>query len=117
MVLSGWRWFSVDYKSFEFMVEGVGRKTQVIITKRRRGQISWIRFSEEGARILLKGVETLRRETNKNSRGLELRENGRRYSLELKKNDAGRFLICSVVDADGKRHCLIFPKGNNLING
>ena len=75
------------------------------------------RFSEEGARILIKGVETLRRETNKNSRGLEWRENGKRYSFELKKNDAGRFLICLVVDADGKRHCLFFPEGNDLIYG
>ena len=111
------RWFSADYKSFEFMVEGEGRKTQVIITERRRGQLSWIRFSEVGARILLKGVGTLRRETNKNSRGLEWRENGRRYSLELQKNDVERFLICSVVDADGKRHRLFFSEGNGLING
>ena len=90
-------------------MNGVGIKTQVIIKERQRGQISWIRFSEEGARILLKGVETLRRETNKNSRGLEWRENGKRYSLELKKNDASRFLICLVADADGKRHRPFFP--------
>ena len=74
-------------------------------------------FSEEGARILLEGAETLRRETDKKSRGLEWRETGSRYSLELKKNDARRFLICLVVDADGKRHRLIFPEGNGLING
>ena len=43
--------------------------------------------------------------------------NGRRYSLELKKNNAGRFLLCLVADADGKRHCLFFPEGNGLING
>ena len=59
----------------------------MFIIERRRGLISWICFGE-GARILLKGVESFRRETCKSSRGLEWRENGRRYSLELKKNDA-----------------------------
>ena len=55
----GRRWFSVDSKSFEFKVEGEGRKAQVIITERRRGRSSWIRFREEGVRILLKGVSPL----------------------------------------------------------
>ena len=43
--------------------------------------------------------------------------NGRRYSLESKKNAAGRFILCSVADEDGKRHCLFFPEGNGLVNG
>ena len=65
----GRRWFSVDSKSFEIKVEGEGRKAQVIITERRRGGSSWIRFREEGVRILLKGVESFRRETGKISEG------------------------------------------------
>ena len=116
MVLLGRRWFSIDSKSFEFKVEGEGRKSQVFITERHKRRISWIRFGE-GARILLKGVESFRRKACKNSRGLEWRENGRRYSLELKKNDVGRFLLYSVADANGKRHRLLFPEGNGLING
>ena len=117
MVLFGRRWFSFDSKSFKFMVEGEGRKSQVFIIERRRGRISWICFGEERARILLKEVESFRRQAYKNSKGLEWRENGRRYSLELKKNDAGCFLLFSVADADGKRHRLFFPEGNGLING
>ena len=31
------RWFSVDSKSFEFSVEGEGRKMKVFITERRAG--------------------------------------------------------------------------------
>ena len=89
MVLLRRRWFSVDSKSFELKVEGEGRKFQVFITERRRGRSFWIRFGEEGARILLKGVESFKREAGKNSGGLEWRENGRRYSLELRKNDVG----------------------------
>ena len=98
-------------------MEGEGRKFRVFITGRRRGRSFWIRFGEEGARILLKGVESFRREAGKNSGGLEWRENGRRYSLELRKNDVGCFILCSVADVDGKRHRLFFPEGNGLING
>ena len=111
------RWFSVDFKTFEIKVEGEGRKEQVIIIERRRGRSSWIRFSEEGVRILIKGVESFRREAEKISEGVDWRENGRRYSLELKKNMAGRFIQCSVADEDGKRHRLFFPEGDGLVNG
>ena len=85
----------------------------MLITERRRGRSSWIRFGEEGTRTLLKSVV---KEANKNIKGLGWRENGRRYSLELRKNVHGRFLLCSVTDLDGKRHRLLFPKGNDLIN-
>ena len=90
---------------------------QVIITERRRGWSSWIRFREEGVRILLKGVESFRREVGKISGGVEWWENGRRYSLESKENVVGRFILCSVADEDGKRHRLFFPEGNGLVNG
>ena len=110
MVLSGRRWFSIDSKPFKLKVVGEGRKVQVVITERRREGSSWIRFGEEGAKILLKGVESFRKEAWKNSEGLEWRENGRRYSLELRKNDGGHFILCSVADLDGKRHQLFFRK-------
>ena len=113
----GRRWFSVDSKSFEIKVEGEGRKAQVIITERRRGRSSWIRFREEGVRILLKGIESFRRETGKTSDGVEWWENGRRYRLESKENAAGRFIQCSVADEEGKKHRLFFPEGGGLVNG
>ena len=94
-----------------------GRKVQVVITERQRGRSSWIRFGEEGARILLKSVESFRKDAYKNSEGLEWRENGRRYSLELRKNDGVLFILCLVADVDGKRHRLFFLDGNGLING
>ena len=79
--------------------------------------MSWIRFGEEGARTFLKSVVSLRTEADKNFEGLGWCENGRRYSLEMRKNCFGRFLLCSVTDLDGKRHRLLFPEGNGLING
>ena len=89
----------------------------MIIIERRRGRSSWIRFREEGVRILLKEVESFRRETGKTSDGVEWWENGRRYRLESKKNAAGRFIQCSVADEEGKRHRLFFPEGSGLVSG
>ena len=43
---------------------GEGRKVQVVITERRRERSSWIRFGEERAIILLKGVESFRKEAD-----------------------------------------------------
>ena len=117
MRVLGRRWFSVDYKSFELKEEGEGRKAQVIIIERRGGRSSWIRFGKEGINILFKGVELFRKEAGKNNTGLEWRENGRRYSLELRKNGGGRFLLCSMVDLDERWHRLSFPEGNGLLNG
>ena len=111
------RWFSVNSKSFEIKEVGVGSKAKVLITERRWGRISWIRFAEEGARTLLKSVVSLRMEADKNFEGWGWRENGRRYSLEMRKNVHVRFLLCSVTDLDGKRHKLLFLEGNGLING
>ena len=37
--------------------------------------------------------------------------------MKLRKNEGGRFILCSVADLDGKWHVLSFPEGNGLING
>ena len=35
--------------------------------------------------------------------------------LESRANEAGRFLLCSVVDLESKRYCLVFPKGKGIL--
>ena len=79
--------------------------------------MSWIYFGKEGAKILLKSVVSFRVDADKNKKGVGWCENGRRYSLERRKNEHGRFLLCSVTDLDGKRHKLFFPEGNGHLNG
>ena len=37
--------------------------------------------------------------------------------MELRKNEGGRFILCSVADLDGKWHGLSFPEGDGLVNG
>ncbi|RVW43903.1 hypothetical protein CK203_072377 [Vitis vinifera] len=44
-------------------------------------------------------------------------EERRKYSLERRSNEAGRFLLCSVRDLEAKCFCLIFPEGKGLFGG
>ena len=110
-------WFTVESKSFEFKMEGVGKKAKCFITERSRGIVSWIRFGVEGMNKLLLGVGECCRVFVYDRRPFEWRENGRFLRLESKENIAGRFLLCSVIDAEGKKHRLVFPEGRGLLNG
>ena len=114
---SNGNWFAVESKSFEITMEGKGKKIKCYITERSRGVVSWIRFGVEGMEKLLKGVEECCRTFDSASRTLVWRENGRNFRLESKVNNAGRFLLCSVTDGEGKRHWLVFPEGRGLIKG
>ena len=110
-------WFAVESKSYELTMEGKGKKTKCFITERSRGVASWIRFGVEGMEKLLWGVEECCRVSVPAWRTLVWRENGRSFRLESRVNNAGRFLLCSVTDGEGKKYWLVFPEGRGLING
>ena len=110
-------WFAVESKSFKFSMEGEGKKAKWFIIKRSRGIASWIRFGVEGMKKLLEGVEECCRVSVPARRPLEWWENGRYFRLERKENNAGRFILCSVNDAEGKTHKLVFPEGRGFLNG
>ena len=61
-------------------------------------------------KILLKGVETYRRDAVSKNKSFEWKENGRRYSLFCKENVAGNFILCSMTDADGKRQTFLLER-------
>ena len=110
-------WFAVESKSFKISVEGEGRKTKFFITERCRGLASWIRFGEEWMRKLLMGVEACCRDTSFDRRSFEWKENGRSFRLEYRVNDVWRYLLCSVVNIEGKKHRLFFPEGRGFVKG
>ena len=110
-------WFAVEKKSFEFKMEGIGKKAKWFIIERSRGLVSWIRFGVEGMNKLLLGVEECCRASVPARRPFEWMENGRFFRLESKENIAGRFLLCSVIDDEGKKHRLVFPEGRGFLNG
>ena len=98
-------------------MEGEGKKIKCFITERSRGIASWIRFGVEGMNKLLSGVEECCKVFVSARRPFEWKENDRYYRLESKENSAGRFLLCSVTDVEGKRHRLVFPEGRGILNG
>ena len=66
---------------------------------------------------LLSGVKECCKVFVSARRPFEWREKERYYRLESKENSAGRFLLCSVTDVEGKRHRLVFPEGRGILNG
>ena len=44
-------------------------------------------------------------------------DGGRKFKLEYRSNEAGRFLLRSVQDVGDKKYCLIFLKGKGLVGG
>ena len=111
------RWFTVEAKSYEILVEGVGRRKQFFIIEKSKGGISWIRFKEGSLGSLLKGVNECRRKKVSDKWRLEWREEKRSFSLESRANKARRFLLCEVRDGKGKKHSLIFPEGKDKKKG
>ena len=109
-------WFTIEAKSFEIIVDGVGRRLKYVITERSRGVVAWIRFGEEGVRTLLKGVEACCREKATENWRKDWKEGKRIFKLGCGSNKAGRFLQCMVRDEEGKKHCIFFPAGKGLVN-
>ena len=103
--------FVVESKSFEILVEELGGKLKGCIWERCKGISSWIRFGEASLRCLLDGVETCCRESNNRGWAIGWEEGNRKYKLERRLNEAGRFILCSVRDFESKKFSLIFPEG------
>ena len=110
-------WFAVESKTFEISVEVFGKKLRGIIVERSKGFTSWIRFGESNLGCLLEGVEASCRGERGQSSVKRWEDGGRKFRLECRTNDAGRFLLCSVVDSEAKRHCLVFPEGKGFLGG
>ena len=113
----GRRWFTIEAKSYEILVEGVGRRKQFFIAEKSKGGISWIRFGEESLGSVLKGVNECRRKKVSDRWRLEWREEKRSFRLERRSNKASSFLLCEVRDEEGKKHSLIFSEGKDTKKG
>ncbi|RVW99126.1 hypothetical protein CK203_019083 [Vitis vinifera] len=87
----GKRWFAIESKSFEVSVEEVRGKIRGTIVERSRGLSSWIRFGVTSLRNFLEGLEECCREE--------------------------RYILCSVIDVESKRFCLVVPEGKGLPGG
>ena len=65
----------------------------------------------------MEGIEECCRE-EKEGRVVKVWEDeGRKFKLERRVNGAGRFILCSVLNIEAKRFCLVFPEGKGLLGG
>ena len=110
-------WFSIEAKSFELTVDGVGRRQKYVMTKRSKGVVAWIRFGEEGVRTMLRGVEVCCKEKVPKDWRQDWKEGMRVFKLECGSNKHGRFLHYMVRDGEGKKRSIFFPVGKGLVNG
>ena len=111
-------WFAVESKTFEISIEVVrGKPRGIILERSDKGFSSWIRFGERSLSYLLEGVEAWCRGES-SSRCLKVWEDGgRKFRLECQSNEAGRFILCLVLDVEAKKYCLVFPEGKGLVGG
>ncbi|RVW29356.1 hypothetical protein CK203_115522 [Vitis vinifera] len=58
MSRKGRRWFTVESKAFELVIDEVGGKLRECIWERCKGISSWIRFGDASLSSLLVGVES-----------------------------------------------------------
>ena len=103
--------FVVESKSFEILVEDLGGKLKGCIWERNKGVSSWFRFGEASLGWLLDGVEACCREVNNRDWVIGWEEGNRKYRLERRLNEAGRFILCSARDIESKKYSIIFPEG------
>ncbi|RVX15844.1 hypothetical protein CK203_005809 [Vitis vinifera] len=87
-VLKGGKcWFALESKTFEISIE------------------------------VVQGVEAWYRGESSSRRSKVWKEEGRKFRMRCRSNEAGRFLLCPVRDVEAKKFCLVFPKGNGLVGG
>ena len=110
-------WFAVESKSFEILIDEVGGKLRGCIWERSKGITSWIRFGDVSLCRLLAGIETCCRGRDEKGWSHAWEEEGRKYRLESRSNEVGRFLLCSVHDLEAKRFSLIFLEGKGMFGG
>ncbi|RVX21876.1 Mitogen-activated protein kinase 16 [Vitis vinifera] len=103
--------------SLNFPLKEVRGKLRGIILERSRGFSSWIWFGDGSLKRLLEGIEECCRE-EKEGRVVKVWEDeGRKFKLERRVNGAGRFILCSVLNIEAKRFCLVFPEAKGLLGG
>ena len=110
-------WVAIESKTSEVSIEEIKGKLKGIIVERSRGFSSWIRFGVSSLRKLLECFEECCREEKKGRLVKVWEEEGRKFRLERRVNGAGRYVLCSVVDVEAKRFCLVFPEGKGVIGG
>lgn len=95
----------------------LGGKLQGIILEGSRGFSSWIWFEDLSFSCLLEGVEACWREERVGRFVKCWEDEGRKFRMERRANEAGRFILCSVLDLEAKRFYLVFLEEKGILGG
>ena len=95
----------------------MGRDLRESLWKRAEVLLSWIKFGNLSLCCLLEGVEACCRGVIVQGFVKSWEDGGRKFKLESRANEAGRFLLCSMVDSESKRYCLVFLEGKGILGG
>ena len=94
-------WFAIESKSFEISIDQAGGRLVGTIMERGRGFVEWIKFGAKSLSQLLEGVEDFCNIAERKKVSKTWLEGGRSFCLALRRNSAGRFLLCSVRSTEG----------------
>ena len=94
----------------------MGRDLRESLWKRAEVLLSWIKFGNLSLCCLLEGVEACCRGVIVQGFVKSWEDGGRKFKLESRANEAGRFLLCSMVDSESKRY-LVFPEEKGILGG
>ena len=107
--------FRIDSKSFELRIDWTKGRGEVQIVEKGKGFRRWINASRGVVVWILKSLEAYCKWRGKKLFKGDVNDRGRRFRIEMRQNEAGRYLVFSVLSADDRRYFIIIPKGFDLL--
>ncbi|RVW25808.1 hypothetical protein CK203_101074 [Vitis vinifera] len=107
--------FRIDSKSFELRIDWTKGRGEVQIVEKGKGFRRWIKASRGVVVWILKSLEACCKWRGKKLFKGDVNDRGRRFRIEMRQNEAGRYLVFSVLSADDRRYFIIIPKGFDLL--
>ncbi|RVX00292.1 hypothetical protein CK203_024581 [Vitis vinifera] len=107
--------FRIDSKSFEVRIVWSKSKGEVQIVEKGKGFRRWIKASRGVVVWILKSIEACCKWRGKKPFMGDVNDRGRRFRIEMRQNDAGRYLLFSVLSEDDRRYFIIIPEGFDLL--
>ena len=107
--------FRIDSKSFELRIDWTKDGGEFQIVEKGKGFRRWIKARRGVVAWILKALEACCNWRGKKSFKEDAIDRGRRYKMEMHQNEAGRFLMLSVLSEDDRRYFIFIPEGFDLL--
>ena len=107
--------FHIDSKSFELRIYWTKGRGEVQIEEKVKGFRRWIKASKGVVVWVLKLLEACCKWRGKKLFKEDVNDRGRRFIIEMRQNEAGRYLVFSILSEDDRRYFIIIPEGFDLL--